>query len=241
MSSLIKRGSAIPCEMKKLYSTNQDNQTAVEICLYEGERPKVADNNMLGKFELEGIPLAAAGVPRIEVVLQLDANGMLSVSAQEKASNRIASVKISNTGRLSAEQVAKMVADAAKFAEQDKREVLKDKARQELQLTCSEIRDAINDPKLRINKPDWDEIDKAINWVQTYIQANPEAKTKDYIQQREKLEEIVDPIFLKLFKGQGLAARNCGITEQRKRKIQQLVMANAEAKRIKDQAEPATT
>jgi L1 cell adhesion molecule like protein len=234
MSTLIKRNSTIPVEGRKLYSTNADNQTSVEVSVYEGERPKVADNNMLGKFELEGIPPAAAGVPRIEICLKLDESGLLDVTAVEKATNKKANVKITNTGRLSADQITKMVMEAEKYKEQDQHETARDNARRELEMTCMEVREAISDPKLRIGHKDWQEIDKSIIWVLGFIAGNPDSKAKEFTEQQGKLEAIVDPILMELYKGRGLAAKNCGIAETRKRKIQQMItIKHTEAKKLK--------
>lgn len=230
MSTMIKRNTAIPADAKKQFSTNADNQSCVEVSIFEGERTKTADNNLLGKFELEGIPPAPAGIPRIEVGLHLDASGILSVSAEEKATKRANNIEIKNTGRMSAEDVAKLVEEAERFREQDLHAVARDKARAALEGVCSSMKEAIMDESLRINKKDFDEIDGAVRWVRDWIQGTTDARKKDYEIQKTKLEEMCDPIFIKLFKGHGLAATNCGIHFEKKRKLTMLIKEEARKK-----------
>eukprot|EP00462_Mataza_sp_D1_P020131 CAMPEP_0175135180 /NCGR_PEP_ID=MMETSP0087-20121206/8579_1 /TAXON_ID=136419 /ORGANISM="Unknown Unknown, Strain D1" /LENGTH=653 /DNA_ID=CAMNT_0016417801 /DNA_START=10 /DNA_END=1972 /DNA_ORIENTATION=- len=240
MSTLIKRNSTIPADASRLYSTNEDNQTVVECKLYEGERPKTKDNNLLGQFDLEGIPPMAAGVPRVEIKLHLDASGILSVTAQEKTTNKKAEIKISNSGRLTAEQVQAMVDEAERYKDSDEAAVEVAKARMELETMLVEMRDTINDPSLRINGEDYSTIEKAVKWVQSWIVGTPNAKVKDFQKQMKETQDIVDPILIQLFKGKNLAARNCGLLTRKREEVMLMVTDNVKRqKMIADQSKKA--
>jgi len=206
MAKIIDRNTAIPCKKTQIFSTYADNQTAVTIQVYEGERIRTRDNHHLGKFELNGIPPAPRGVPQIEVTFDLDSNGILSVTALDKGSGKKKNIQIKNdSNRLSKEEIEAMVNQAEKFKEEDRTISERATAKSRLESYAHSVRTTMSEEKLKdkLTSTDRDNLEKAVKQVLDWMTENEDVSKEEYERKQQELEEICRPIITKIYQQGG--------------------------------------
>ncbi|EPZ72113.1 molecular chaperone DnaK [Helicobacter pylori UM084] len=197
MTKVIDRGTTVPAKKSQVFSTAEDNQPAVSIMVLQGERELARDNKSLGKFDLQGIAPAPRGVPQIEVTFDIDANGILTVSAQDKNTGKSQEIKISGSSGLSDSEIEKMVKDAELHKEEDARKKEVIEARNHADSLAHQTQKSLDEHKTNLNESDANEIQNAINALKECVKndnatkAELEDKTKALAQAAQKLGEAM--------------------------------------------------